>query len=142
MLYTSRLRNELKNQLFISILIFLIVLFHFLDFAFFWCSAVIRFSNQYLNFFAFFFPSSPFLVADTQLYKRLCPLVRWSVGPLVRWSVGPCQRVEKWENERFRSFLCMCLCWKGRWMGRWVWMGVGCRCPPVRNDIVTPRHLF
>ena len=30
-----------------------------------------------------------FLVADTQLYKRLCP----SVGPLVRWpvrwSVGP-----------------------------------------------------
>ena len=26
-----------------------------------------------------------FLVADTQLYKRLCR----SVGPLVRWSVGP-----------------------------------------------------
>ena len=23
-----------------------------------------------------------------------------------------------------------------------VWMGVGCPCPPVRNDIVTPRHLF
>jgi len=21
-------------------------------------------------------------------------------------------------------------------------MGVGCPCPPVRNDIVTPRHLF
>ena len=31
-----------------------------------------------------------FLVADTQLYKRLCP----SVGP----SVGN-DRVEKWENE-------------------------------------------
>ena len=27
----------------------------------------------------------PFLVADTQLYKRLCP----SVSLLVRWSVGP-----------------------------------------------------
>ena len=27
-------------------------------------------------------------------------------------------------------------------MGRSVWMGVGCLCPPVRNDIVTPRHLF
>ena len=23
-----------------------------------------------------------------------------------------------------------------------VWMDVGCPCPPVRNDIVTPRHLF
>ena len=21
-------------------------------------------------------------------------------------------------------------------------MGVGCPCPPIRNDIVTPRHLF
>ena len=29
-------------------------------------------------------------------------------------------------------------CWG--WVG--VWMGVGCPCPPVRNDIVTPRHLF
>ena len=27
-------------------------------------------------------------------------------------------------------------------MGHWVWMGVGCPCPPVRNDIVTPRHLL
>ena len=23
-----------------------------------------------------------------------------------------------------------------------MWLGVGCPCPPVRNDIVTPRHLF
>ena len=23
-----------------------------------------------------------------------------------------------------------------------VWMGVGCPCPPVRNDIVTARHLL
>ena len=24
----------------------------------------------------------------------------------------------------------------------WVRLGVGCPCPPVPNDIVTPRHLF
>ena len=33
-----------------------------------------------------------FLVADTQLYKRLCPSVGpsvpWSFGPLVHWSIG------------------------------------------------------
>ena len=23
-----------------------------------------------------------------------------------------------------------------------MWLGVGCPCSPVRNDIVTPRHLF
>ena len=27
-------------------------------------------------------------------------------------------------------------------VGFGVWMGVGCPCPPVRNYIVTPRHLF
>ena len=26
--------------------------------------------------------------------------------------------------------------------GHGVWMRVGCPCPPVRNNIVTPRHLF
>ena len=26
--------------------------------------------------------------------------------------------------------------------GHGMWMGVGCPYPPVRNDIVTPRHLF
>merc|ERR1712025_1482721 len=75
-----------------------------------------------------------FLVADTQLYERLCPSVR----PLGRWSVRHGNRVEKWENERFRYFFCMfeCLGWVE------VWIGVGCPCPPVRNDIVTPRHLL
>ena len=46
-----------------------------------------------------------FLVADTQLYKRPCPSVRWSVGWLVRHG----DRVEKCENAHF------------------------CPCPPVRN---------
>ena len=40
------------------------------------------------------------------------------------------------------DLLCMCLCWKGGWVERWVWKGVGCPCPPVRNDIVPPCHLF
>ena len=44
---------------------------------------------------------SRFLVADKRLYKRLCPSVRWSVGRLVRGD-----RVEKWENERFR-YVCV-----------------------------------
>ena len=26
--------------------------------------------------------------------------------------------------------------------GHGVWMGVACHCPPVRNNSVTPRHLF
>ena len=51
-----------------------------------------------------------FLVADTQLYKRLCP----SVGPSVRRSVGPWTWVEKCGNEHFRCFLCM-------WVGDLGW---------------------
>ena len=58
-----------------------------------------------------------FLVADTYLYKRLCPSVRWSVGR----SVGPWTRVEKWGNERFRCFLCM-------WVGD-LWCGLGLDAP-------------
>ena len=42
----------------------------------------------------------------------------------------------KVENE------CLYLCWEGGWVGRWVWMGVGCPCPPVHNNVVTPRHLL
>ena len=70
-------------------------------------------------------------MADTQLYRRLCP----SVCPLVRRSI---HRVEKWKNERFRFFLCMIVCG----VGIWVQMGVGCPCSPIRNNIVTPRHLL
>ena len=66
-----------------------------------------------------------FLVADTQLYKRLCP----SVDPSVRPSM-----VKIWKNECFRYF-CECLCVE-------VWMGIGSPFPPVRNDIMTLRHLL
>ena len=46
-------------------------------------------NNQYRN------TTEQFLVADTQLYKRLCPSVRRSVGN---------DRVEKWKNKRFGYF--------------------------------------
>ena len=59
--------------------------------------------------------------------------VRLSVRPLVLHG----HRVEKWANKCFRYFLCMFEYWE--WVR--VWMGVGCPCPPVRNDIVTQRHL-
>ena len=71
----------------------------------------------------FFF--SLFLVAD---------FVRPSVRRSVRNS-----RVEKWKNECFRCFFGY-VCWWGA--GHGEWMGVGCPCPPIRNNIVTPRHLF
>ena len=64
-----------------------------------------------------------------------CGNIGGLVRPSVRRSVHHGDRV---ENERFQYFLCMFECWG--WV--WVWMGVGCPCPPVRNDIVTPRHLF
>ena len=59
-------------------------------------------SEQLLNVVFYFYMLSLFLVADTQLYKRLCPSV---VRRLVGWSVGPWTRVKKWENKRFRTFL-------------------------------------
>ena len=42
-------------------------------------------------------------------------------------------------------FVHVCVCgggvgWSEDWIG--VRMGVGCPCPPVRNDILTPRHWF
>ena len=76
-----------------------------------------------------------FLVADTQLYKMLCP----SVGLLVRWCIRD-DRVEPCENAHFWNRRCDCLC---VWVCvGWVWMGVVCPYPLVRNDIVTPCHLF
>ena len=41
------------------------------------------------------YPCTPFLVADTQLYKRLCPSVRRSVGR----SVGPSVRGHESKSE-------------------------------------------
>ena len=41
-------------------------------------------------------------------------------------------------KQAFRNLLCMFVCGVG--VGVRIW--VGCPCPPVRNNIVTPRHLF
>ena len=59
-----------------------------------------------------------FLVADTQLYKRLCP----SVGPLVRPSVMVIE--SKSGKTSVLDTFCVCLCVEGVWVG--VWMGFGC----------------
>ena len=53
-------------------------------------------NKLYFHFSQIFFSfllSDTFLIADTQLYMRLCPSVHWSVRPLVRpgsssWKVG------------------------------------------------------
>ena len=63
-----------------------------------------------------------FLVADTQLYMRLCLSARTS------WNV---------KNTQFRCvFLWVLVGEHG------VWMGVGCPCPPVLNNFVTPSQLL
>ena len=48
-------------------------------------------------------------------------------------DISTIQKVEKWMSK---VFVC------GWDRGKEELMGVGCPCPPVRNDIVTPRHFF
>ena len=75
-----------------------------------------------------------FLVADMQLYKRLCLLVSQSVG------LSVCSdRIEKWKNKCFRHCLSFLMCVG---VGVRVWMGFICLCPPVRIDMLTLRHLL
>ena len=78
------------------------------------------------------------LDVSSHLYMRLCPsvcpLVRPSIGPLVRWSVT--HESKSGKTSVLDIFLVCVLVG-----GHGVWMGVGCPCPPVRNDVVTPRHL-
>ena len=59
--------------------------------------------------------------------------IRQAVGPLVHGDW-----VKNWVEKRFRYFLCMFVCGLGVGVG----IGVGRPCPPVHNDIVTPRHLL
>ena len=77
--------------------------------------------------------SSPSYVADTQLYMRLSQ----TDAPSVRTSVV----VEKksGKNNCFRNYFCM---FESGGVVVEVWIGVGCPCPPVRDDFVTPRRLF
>ena len=71
----------------------------------------------------------------------VCPSFRWSVGP----SQSSCHtRVENEKNAYLGCCSWYCLCVSVRGVGGEVGvrLGVGCPCPPVRDDIVTPRHLF
>ena len=51
-----------------------------------------------------------FLVADTQLYKRLCLPVRWSI----RWSVGPFVTVIELKRGKMSVFGTFCACFFNR----------------------------
>ena len=62
----------------------------------------------------------PVLVADTKLYKRLCP----SVGPSVNLSV----RDYKSKSKKVNAFV---------QLGDVLGQNGGCPCPPIRNDIGT-----
>ena len=70
--------------------------------------ALLPLPSQATNYWLFIRPST-FLVADTQLYKSLCPSVRPSIRPSGLRSIRPSARVEKWVNAHIRP------------------------CPPVRN---------
>ena len=60
-----------------------------------------------------------------------------AVGPLVRWSIRQ-HESKSGKMSVFENFVRMFECeWK---IG--VWMGVGCPCPPVHNNLVTLRHLY
>ena len=52
--------------------------------------------------------------------------------------------VENAKNARSWccSWNCLCVCWRGAGGVVGKRLGVGGLCPPVRDDIVTPRHLF
>ena len=88
--------------------------------------------------FAVFGFTAPAQMASFPFFSRGLATIRG----FVRRSIGPllCNaQVEKWENERFTCSLGLCV-WDGVRHG--MWMGVGCPCPPVHDDIVTPRYLF
>ena len=72
-----------------------------------------------------------FSCGHATLYEALsvCP----SVGPSIRQFVNMSRKLRK------QAFLMLFDHVSG---GFGVWMGVGCPCPPVRYDIVTPGHLF
>ena len=73
-----------------------------------------------------------FLVADTQLYKRLCP----AVGLLVCWSIHNDWMEWNWKKSVLDTF-CVCLC-VGCRVEIGVWIGAGCSDHPYAT-ILWPR---
>ena len=73
-----------------------------------------------------------FVAAMLSLRVFVCPSIGWSVGMLIMI-----------ESKSGKPSVLDIFVYVSVWgMGFEMWMGVGCLCPPVRNDIVTPRHLF
>ena len=87
-----------------------------------------------------------FLVADTQLYKRLCPSVRWSV----RWSVT----LElKMQETRIYNAAVVIECvwvfdsvWEGGWGEAGVWLPLPNRpqryCDPASLVYIHPKKFL
>ena len=81
-----------------------------------------------------------FSCGHATLYEAL------SVRPSVSWSVTLELKTRKtriYDTAVVIVCVWVCECVAGVVGGGvGVRLGVGCPCPPVRNDIVTPRHLF
>ena len=65
----------------------------------------------------------------------------------MRWCVGPLVTLElKTRKTRIYDaavgIVCVLVCWKGVEGVVGVRLGVGCPCPPLRNDIVNLHHLY
>ena len=89
-----------------------------------------------------------FLVADTELYKKLCPHVHPSINLSVHLSVrssicsSMCTSQKVGKMSVLESCVCVCV---GRGLGGALVVDGGwlpLPCPPFNNNIVTPRHLF
>ena len=87
-----------------------------------------------------------FLVADTELYKKLCPHVHPSINLSVHLSVrssicsSMCTSQKVGKMSVLESCVCVCV---GRGLGGAL--GDGCRwglTAPAHNDILTPRYLL
>ena len=68
------------------------------------------------------------LVADSLLYKRLCPFIGRSVHSL--------------RKRAFEMLRCICVFVWETGSGRGCWRWYIHPCPPVSDDTVTPHYLF
>ena len=67
--------------------------------------------------------------------------VHWSVGPSVRHTQVVMFKLKTRKTRILDAAVGIVSVWGVEGMVG-VRLGVGCPCPPIRNDIVTPRLLF
>ena len=89
----------LKSTLFMFLKLFTSLTSYF-------CHVILRPRLSFRNFLSYCLTGCSLLDADTQIYKRLCPLVRWPVRPLVHHG----DQAEKYENAHLWSYYCDNLC--------------------------------